>query len=184
MEMPISKHQEEPAKNARVPPGKEGLFKGPASSEPKAAGSVLTQLSEAERLGISDHILPKFLLLSKHNPMLPAGLTNRIFLLPTASVIHSLAGLLCFSSPPPPHFSRGGLGTCPAQEELAKPSDLQTFAGSNLVLVSNPRQTRNFPPRKERSRAGGAWRKQWMWLCPRHWLLTITQIWAQRGASE
>lgn len=85
MEMPMPEYQEEPAKSARVPPGKEGLFEGPASSEPKAAGTVLMHLSEAEKLGISDHILPRFLLLSKHNPMLPAGLTNRMFLLPTAS---------------------------------------------------------------------------------------------------
>lgn len=84
MEMPISEYQEEPAKSAKVPPGKEGLLKGPASSEPKAADTVLTQLSEAERLGISEHILPRFLLLSKHSPMLPAGLTNSV------SAAHSL----------------------------------------------------------------------------------------------
>lgn len=31
MEMPIPEYQEEPAKSTRVPPGKEGLLKGPAS---------------------------------------------------------------------------------------------------------------------------------------------------------
>lgn len=110
MEMPIPEYQEEPAKSTRVPPGKEGLLKGPASSEPKAAGTVLTQLSEAERLSISEPILTEFLLLPKHNPLLPAGLTSRMFLLPTASVTHFLAGqLLCFS--PPPRFNIGSLGT-------------------------------------------------------------------------
>lgn len=92
MEMPIHEYQEEPAKSARVPPGKGGTAQEAASSEPKAAGTVLTQLSEAERLGISEHILPEFLLLSKHSPMLPAGLTNSKFLLPTASVTYLLVG--------------------------------------------------------------------------------------------
>lgn len=59
---------------------------------------MLTQLSEAERLGISEHILPKFLLLPKHNPMLPAGLTNRMFLLLTASATHLLVGQSSSSS--------------------------------------------------------------------------------------
>lgn len=85
MEMPIPKYQEEPEESVRVPPGKEGLLKGPPSSEPKAAGVALTQPSEAERLGISEQILPESVLLPKHSCALAAGLTSRTFLLPTAS---------------------------------------------------------------------------------------------------
>lgn len=74
--------------------------------------------------------------------MLPAGLTNRVFLLPTASVTHFLVGeLLCFS-PPPPCFNIGGLGTCPAQEELAKLSDLQTCTHPCSQLPSAGEQPR------------------------------------------
>lgn len=114
MEMPIPGYQEEPTERVRVPPGKEGLLKGPPSSEPKAAGVALTQTPEAERLGISEQILPESLLPPKYSPVLPAGLTNRTFLLPTASETCFLAGrLLCFS-PLPPHFNKGGLGACPA----------------------------------------------------------------------
>ena len=84
MEMPIAGYQEEPAESVRVPPGKEGFLKRPPSSEPTAAGIALTQPSEAERLGISEQILPESFLLPKHSPMLPAGLTNRMFWLPTS----------------------------------------------------------------------------------------------------
>lgn len=160
MEMPIPGHQEEPAKSARVPPEKEGLFKGPASSEPKVAGTVLRQLSEAERLGISDHILSKFLLLSKQNPMLPAGLTNSMFLLPTASVIHTLAGqLLCFSSPPPPHFNTGGGHlSCPRGAcYTLRPADLCRQLPS---AGEQPQANKKFSNKKRR--------KQWLWFCPQH----------------
>lgn len=128
MEMPVPGYQEELGESVRVPPGKEGLLKGPPSSETKAVGIALTQPPEAERLGISEQILPESLLLPKHSPVLPAGLTNRTLLLPTASDTHFLAGrLLCFPLPPS-HFNKGGPGAWSAPEQLAKPSDL-CFAG-------------------------------------------------------
>lgn len=79
-----------------------------------------------------------------------------MFLLPTASVTHFLVGqLLCFS--PPPHFNTRSLGTCPAQQELAKLSDLQTctYLCSQLPSAGEqPRTNKKFSNKK-------GWKQGW-----------------------